>query len=362
MNTCINKQLSLLFLMLTILACGSASAEVTYNSLVVFGDSLSDPGNKFAETGLSNTPPYDLLDDFVIPDGPYTRGGLHHSNGMTWVEQYAKPLGMGDQVRPAYRDPSVATNYAYGGARARNASATSANQHLPAQVDKYLADLAPIGGTAPSDALYVIFIGGNDIAPDAITAFADPFIDPAVGIGFIIDAFTSVGESVGKLYMAGARKFLIMNAPDMGLIPAMNPPLNIPVASGLATCLSVLYNNGSPLPFPYNLGCSPFLFPDGIPGLDTILDGLEATFTDIEIIRFDIFERFQQIVDFPEEFGFSDATDYCVRPLNPNLETETPPPPYACKRPDEYVFWDGTHPTRAAHGVIANEVAAKLAD
>ena len=34
-----------------------ASADFAYDGLVVFGDSLSDAGNKFAVTGLSNMPP-----------------------------------------------------------------------------------------------------------------------------------------------------------------------------------------------------------------------------------------------------------------------------------------------------------------
>jgi outer membrane lipase/esterase len=350
MNTCEYRQLGFFLLLLSILLSGQSRAEVSYNGLVVFGDSLSDPGNKFVETGLSNTPPYNLLDAFLIPDGPYTRGGLHHSNGKTWVEQYAKPLGMGKLVRPALRNPRVATNYAYGGARARDASATSPNLHLPQQVSTYLANLAESGGVAPSDALYVIFIGGNDIAPDAVTAFADPSLGPDVGVTIIIDAFVSIGNRVRELYMAGARKFLIMNAPDLGLIPALNPPLNVPQASGLGTCLSVLYNNGSPLPPPYNGICPPF--PSGIPGLDTVLDQLEVL-PEIEIIRFDTFAKLQQIVMFPEIFGLLNGSAPCVMPEVP---------PYACKSPDDYVFWDGTHPTKATHGVIANEVAAKLAE
>ena len=78
-------------------------------------------------------------------------------------------LGLGGLVRPALRNPGQATNYAYGGARARDALATSSNMHLPMQVTTYLADT---GGVASPDALYVIFIGGNDIAPDAVFAFA----------------------------------------------------------------------------------------------------------------------------------------------------------------------------------------------
>ena len=85
---------SVWLLLLAALFPVSSGAE-TYSGIVAFGDSLTDTGNKYAITGLSNTPPYDLLDPTLVPDGPYTKGGLHHSNGKTWVEQYAKPLGLG---------------------------------------------------------------------------------------------------------------------------------------------------------------------------------------------------------------------------------------------------------------------------
>lgn len=62
-------------LSLSFIISGWASAEFAFDGLVVFGDSLSDSGNKYVVTGLSNTPPYDLLDPFLVPDGPYTRGG-----------------------------------------------------------------------------------------------------------------------------------------------------------------------------------------------------------------------------------------------------------------------------------------------
>jgi hypothetical protein len=131
----------------------------------------------------------------------------------------------------------------------------------------------------------------------------------------------------------------------------MNPPLNVPQASGLGTCLSVLYNYGSPLPFPYDQFCPPF--PSGIPGLDAVLDQLEVNLPGIEIIRFDMFERLQQIVTFPEDFGLLNGSGHCVEPEVP---------PFACKNPDDYVFWDGTHPTKAVHAIIANEVGMVLAE
>jgi phospholipase/lecithinase/hemolysin len=281
-------------LSLSLLFSGGAAADFAYDGIVIFGDSLSDSGNKYVVTGLSNTPPYDLLDPFLVPDGPYTRGGLHHSNGKTWVEQYAQPLGLGDLVRPALRNPGEATNYAYGGARARDASATSPNLHLPGQVTTFLTDS---GGVASPDALYVIFIGGNDIAPDAVFTFADSPLD---GLTIIGEAVASVGGAIQTLYQHGARKFLVMNSPDLGFTPSLAiADQQFPGAAGLASCLSYWFNFGYETQNPQPSGCP--LLPVNIPGLDDVLDMLEAAIQDpaLEIIRYDVYSRFLQLVLAP---------------------------------------------------------------
>jgi outer membrane lipase/esterase len=36
-------------------------------------------------------------------------------------------------------------------------------------------------------------------------------------------------------------------------------------------------------------------------------------------------------------------------------------PPFTCGQPDEFLFWDGIHPTRAGHTLLANEAAVSLA-
>lgn len=80
-----------------------ATAQTTFSRIVVFGDSLSDPGNAFVLRSALSTPPYDTLDPLLIPDSPYAKGGHHFSNGATWIEQFARPLGLAGNVRPAFQ-------------------------------------------------------------------------------------------------------------------------------------------------------------------------------------------------------------------------------------------------------------------
>jgi len=321
--------------------------------LVIFGDSLSDTGNKFIETGLVNRPPYDLLDEYLVPDGPYARGGLNHSNGALWIEQLARPMGLGRDARPSLSEGKQGNNYAYGGARARDASSTSPNRHLPTQVNDFMAD---VNYSPSADPLYVMFIGANDIA-DAVRALA---IDPtgATSVGIIIEALTAISESVQTLYnfSMGARDFLVFNSPDLGLTPAFNPPLNIEDAPVLGTCFTLLFNLGGDegmYPSPYDLVCSLFNFPDAIPGFAAVIGGLEAALPGTTFTRIDTFTLFRDIVTNPRDYRLRNVTDPCILPNQP---------PYACKRPDSYLFWDGIHPTRKAHAILADLVEDAITD
>ena len=54
-----------------------AEAQSRFSGIVVFGTSLSDPGNAFALVGDANTPPDFMLNPFLIPSAPYAKGGHH---------------------------------------------------------------------------------------------------------------------------------------------------------------------------------------------------------------------------------------------------------------------------------------------
>lgn len=301
------------------LAPGLAAAQASFGRIVVFGTSLSDPGNAFVLTRLANTPPYDALDPLLVPDRPYARGGHHFSNGATWIEQFALPLGLAGSVRPAFQAGGRhATNYAVGGARAYD---DKKNVNLGAQMEAFLQDY---DGNAPSDALYALEFGANDVR-DALVVYASG----GDGSSLIADALTSVGSSIQSLYAAGARNFLVWNVPDIGLTPALRTlDTQAPGVAALATFITISYN-------------------EGLDSVLTMLEGLPG----IDIRRVDVYSLLNEIAASPSAYGMLSADRACI---TPNFA------PYACTRPDEYVFWDGLHPTRAAHAIIADRAAAAL--
>ena len=314
-----------------VLSATFASAEERrqYSALVVFGTSLSDSGNAFALRGGTNTPPDYDLNPLLIPNAPYMRGGHHFSNGATWVEQFARSLGLAGTVRPAYGSNSpIASNYAVGAARACDAPGDG-NVNLADQLAAFLVDT---GGAAPSDALYVVEMGSNDVRTAIAAALGvlqrGGTVDQAMlaAAPILACAQQAIEAAIVTLQEAGARHFLVWTVPNPGLTPAIRS-LG-PVAMGVATAVTVLFNTEILLP---------------------TIAALDQASADIDIAVLDAFALLQQITANPANFGLTNTTTACV---TPNAE------PFFCQAADEYLFWDGIHPTRAAHAIVAD--AARL--
>ena len=308
------------FAIVSLLAVVTATVHTTarapFDRIVAFGASLSDPGNAFALRGGTNTPPDYLVDPLLVPSAPYARGGHHFSNGATWIEQFARSTGLAGTVRPAFEGDGGATNFAVGGARAYE---DGINLNLSAQVEAFLQQA---NHTASPDAHYTIEMGGNDIR-DALVAYP-------TGSGPILhDAIVSIVTNVGRLYAAGARNFIVWRAPNVGVTPAIRTLDHLrPGAVQLATGLTQAFNGG----------LDAALFPvSNLPG--------------IRIVRLDAYRLLNDIVADPAAFGLTDVTSACV---TPNIA------PFTCQTPDEFLFWDGIHPTKAVHAIIAQEAASAL--
>ena len=296
---------------------GWSEAQTRFSGIVVFGTSLSDPGNAFALVGDANTPADFDLNPLLVPTAPYAKGGHHCSNGATWVEQYASSVGLGDSVKAALAttDPAV-TNYAVGAARAYN---DGVNFNLTQQTDMFLARS---GGVASSQSLYIIEMGGNDVR-DAFQAYATG----GNGAPILGQALASIAANIQKLYGAGAREFLVWTAPNVGLTPAIRSLGQN--AQGLAGFVAQAFNGG----------------------LAGVVAQLEGGLPGVRFVTLDAYQILDAIVTNPGGFGLTTVTTACV---TPNVA------PFSCKNADTYLFWDGIHPTKAGHAILARETALVL--
>jgi len=290
------------------------------NRMVVFGDSLSDPGNYFALFGDMSIQPFEPDN---IPSAPYAIGGMHFTNGPTWIEQVATDLGIPESGSPAAVAASVFTNYAVGRSRARNLLLEDVYHEttLTTQVDSYLADT---GGATLADAVHVIWIGANDLA-DVLNPQLG--LDPNVVIG------AAVGNTIAqvqRLYLAGARHFLVVTLPNFSLTPRIRQVVSsLPPEYQQPTLQSVTLASAG-----YNLA------------LTSYLDLLQLVFADLRIDVLDSFSLLNEVAADPGAYSLGVVDVAC---LVPGVQGKT-----VCSNSNTYLFWDGQHPTSRAHGIIAD--------
>ncbi|NOX59626.1 MAG: GDSL family lipase [Planctomycetes bacterium] len=145
-----------------------------FSEMVVFGDSLSDNGNLFAENGGT-----------FPASPPYFEGRF--SNGPVWVEELAPMLGLNE---------SQFTDLAKG--------AATTQQVLEQQVTPFVT-----GGNVNANALYVVWAGPDDFIDLAETGVT-PTIEQAVA---------NISASITALADAGAQNILVGNMPNLGRTP-----------------------------------------------------------------------------------------------------------------------------------------------
>jgi outer membrane lipase/esterase len=274
-----------------------ASASL-YDSLVVFGDSLSDSGNNTIVIG--SNPGQTITGNTYVPSQTYGSGV--YSNGPVWASDAAAKLGV-----PLTPSLAGGTNYAYGGATTGPAG-NGFPFSLLTQATQYLAT-----NTVSANALYVIAGGGNDAraALGAIAACSGVCLGPTVAATASQYA-ANVGAIVDALQAGGAQHIIVWNTPNLGLAPA--------VAAAGASSLGTFLANSMNAALAAQLA--------GEPGVAT----------------FDIFGLGTSIALNPGAFGFTDVSNACGAIVGANCDT--------------YAYWDGIHPTAAAHAVIADAFLA----
>ena len=237
----------------------------------------------------------------ATPSAPYWNG--RYSNGPVAVEDMAADMHLGLQ------------DYAYGGAQTgigNLGGAALTGTGVSGQIGMYAS---AHGGAADAHSLYLVWAGPNDFF--AGTNMFNPNTAP-----------TAVGNMVGDLdtlYAMGARDFLVPLMPDIGVTPS---------ATGAGAGYAALAAQQSAL-YDSELGAAMTQF--------------AQTHAGVQMTVFDTPGFFDQQSPVLAAQGVN-VTDSCFVAATGSL----------CANPDQYLFWDGVHPTAMGHQLLGQAFAGAV--
>ena len=283
----------------------AAAPGTAYDNIIVFGDSLSDVGNDFAATGGTE------------PAAPYFDGRF--SNGQVWVEHLAGVYGK--TLTPSL---SSGNDFAFGGAET-TLDRPIGSVVIPSLKTQSISYLVAAGGRSDPNALYVIWGGGNDVfcsIPVTTVCSANGTASPsALPAKYAARTF----GIIERLKVTGARSFLVVGVPDVGLTPAA-------IAAGPSTAAAA-----TQLAKQLNAKLAATL---ADPGLNS-----GAT-----IIYINVFKVMDAILEGSTHFAFTDVVDPCYGGSGTAF----------CADPAHTFFWDAIHPTSFGHAMIGIEAMKAL--
>lgn len=263
------------------------------DQIIAFGDSLSDSGNaSIATLGLEPETQgpgyyYRSVAGVPFPVGEFTNAPTATGPTGVWLDQLAPKLGV------PVAQPALAGGSNYAVADAVTGSVGTNNIDL--QINAFNAATS---GKAPSNVLYTIWGGANDILDKT---------NP-------VTAADNLYANIIKLSSEGARYFLWANLPNLGLTPAaLDGP---PGTSATATYASLAFD------------------------AEWALDLAKLQSDGISVVGVDVASLFAAIEANPSQYGFSNIDTPAI--LVPKSDA------------DNYLFWDDVHPTAAADSLVAD--------
>jgi len=270
-----------------------------YSTIYAFGDSLTDAGNDY------------IASDGILPTGKIYSDG-RFSNGPVWVQDLAKDLGL-----PAVT-PSLdgGTDFAYGGAETGQEPLHTANPiDLPSQFLQFLFE----DPDPRPNAIYALSIGANDLL-DAIPEDAK---HPAEAVADVKAAVSNEVAFVADLASVGAKSFVILNVPNLGVTPSEAGTI-----ASVATSLSALY--------------------------DSLLSSELASLGAKDHLTIDLVNTYQLIdaaIADPAKYGLTNVTTpvWTGNYENPSSGTLNA----TGSAQNGYLFFDHLHPTATGHQAIA---------
>lgn len=300
--------------LLLCLSCMSFNVFADFDELIVFGDSLSDTGNLASIPGSPIFPPF-FYEQSRVSNGPVAVEGLAEKLGLS-----AEPSLHLDSILGI-----VGTNFAVAGATAGGVSPID----LETQVNAFLGHS---NNVAPEDAVYVMFIGGNDVR-DARDE------NKQVGRAMVKDAVDSVDRQLRRLIDAGAQHIFVVNAPDIGIIPETRlvaASTNNKQLVRRATALTKKFNRK----------------------LARKVRRIEKQ-TGLDLVLFDLFGHMEKMLENSVALGYSNTTDACftgdgLQPFHLDCAT--------AYGPDfsSFLFFDSIHPTGRSHERVSRAFYAEV--
>jgi phospholipase/lecithinase/hemolysin len=237
-----------------------------------------------------------------MPSAPYWEG--RSSNGPNYAEQLAKLMHMQlDDRAYAFAEASDASP-----ALLTDPSGNPLPINLSNQIEGYIAGLH--GHQAPHDTTALINIGRNDY-----DAFFFLGLDPSTIQSYIANVVGSIEQAVDALTQVGVEKIILYTLPDFGITPNAQAEGPQVVAEVHAVDL---VNNAA-------------------------LHQIAASHPNVELV--DVFQLTEAFAADPNAFGFNADLTLELRDVQAASTHQF--------APNELAFFDGEHPTSAAHGVIA---------
>ena len=305
------------------LACTTAAQAGPYTAEYVFGDSLSDNGNlaeAYYRQNFPNPPSYH--DSFT--NGPVAAEVLAGRLGLSLTPSLFV-TGFQDVFNLFGGAAYVpGTNYAVAGA---TAAATPAFGGIPgANLTQQVAAYSAYKSfTADPNALYFVLAGGNDVRQAALNN---------LGTSAVLAGVAAEVGAVQTLIAEGARNILVVNVPNVGVIPEFTQ--DNPSAAAAATTYSQQFD---------------LALASGLAGLT------RPTGTKLNL--FDLYAFNTNVAANAGAYGITDTTDRCFTntPLTPMA---TPACGINGANIDQYFYWDAIHPTGKVQALAGNALAAVL--
>ncbi|MEI1376557.1 SGNH/GDSL hydrolase family protein [Nostoc sp. UHCC 0926] len=222
-------------------------------------------------------------------------GGMYPPNPTYYQGRYSNGRVWIEYLAESLHLSSKQTNnFAYGGAT----TGSVGNSYVPSLLNQ-VQSFTQTHQKTNSDALYVLWAGANDYLQGVSSATV-----PVKNLTIAINSLTDVG----------AKKILVGNLPDLGQLPATRTSTN----SVNLSALTQAHNQG----------------------LRRSLKILSQQHSDLEIVVLDANTLYRDAIANPAAFNFTNVITPCLSGSS------------ICSNPDQFLFWDGIHPTAAAHRII----------